>query len=130
MNGAIIPNHGFVLLDNIGESHDALFCLTDQPACCRPPHSVAIGNWFFPNETRVPSTGAQWDLHRTRGHMTVRLHRKRGGVDGVYHCEIPDAMNAIQILYIGLYTNTTGECISLKYRTAKNGSVRKILESC
>ena len=32
-------------------------------------------------------------------------------MDGIYRCEIPDAMNVIQTLYIGLYTNTTGECM-------------------
>ena len=113
LNGAVIPNHGFVLLDNIGESHDALLCLSDQLACCRPPYSgqQAIGNWYFPNGTRVPSSGAQWDFHRTRGQMVVSLHRRRGGENGVYRCEIPDAMNVFQTLYIGLYTNTTGECM-------------------
>ena len=115
LNGAVTPNHGFVLLDNIGEGDDALLCLTDQTACCRPPYTgamrQAIGNWFFPNGTRVPSSGSQWDLHRTRGHMVVLLHRRRGGVEGVYSCEIPDAMNVTQTLYVGLYTNTTGECM-------------------
>ena len=115
MNGAISPNHGFVLLDNIGESRDALLCLTDQPACCRHPYTgamgPAIGNWYFPNGTRVPSSGRQWDFHRTRGQMLVSLHRRRGGEDGVYSCEIPDAMNVIQILYIGVYSNTSGECM-------------------
>ena len=115
MNGAVTPNHGFVLLDNIGEGDDALLCLTDQPACCRPPYTgamgLAIGNWFFPNGTRVPSSGSQWGLHRTRGQMLVSLHRRRGREDGVYRCEIPDAMDVIQTLYVGLYTNTTGECM-------------------
>ena len=27
------PNHSFVLLDNIGQKTEALFCLTDLPAC-------------------------------------------------------------------------------------------------
>ena len=51
-NGHIIPNHGFVLLDNIGEGSEALLCLTDLPACCRPPYTdpmgrQALGNWYF-----------------------------------------------------------------------------------
>ena len=39
----------------------------------------------------------------------VLLQRRRGGVNGIYRCEIPDAMNVNQFLYIGVYTNSTGE---------------------
>ena len=101
-------------LENIGEGEDALLCLTDLTSCCRPPYTdslgqSALGNWFFPNGTRVPSSGSQWDLHRTRGNMVVLLHRRRGGVDGVYYCVVPDAMNVTQTIYIGIYTASTGE---------------------
>ena len=41
---------------------DALLCVTDLTACCIPPYTgemgSALGNWFFPNETRVPSPGS------------------------------------------------------------------------
>ena len=58
--------------------YDALLCLTDLTACCRLPYTWGSkGNWFFPNETRVPSSGFQWNFHRTRGHMVVRLQRRR-----------------------------------------------------
>ena len=87
-------------LEDIGEDDDALLCMTVQPACCRNP---ARGNWFFPNDTRVPSSGQQWDFHRTRGNMMVLLHRRRGGEDGVYYCDIPDAMNVTQTIYIEVY---------------------------
>ena len=97
-------------LEDIGEGDDALLCHTDQPACCRRPHTEsAIGNWFFPNKTRVPSSGNQWDFHRTRGQMVVTLQRRRGGDNGVYRCEIPDERNAVQTVYIGVYTEDTGE---------------------
>ena len=36
----------------------------------------------------------------------VRLHRRRGGVTGVYSCKIPDDNGVMQILYVGVYTNT------------------------
>ena len=93
-------------LEDIGEGDDALLCLTEYSTCCKQP---ALGNWFFPNGTRVPSTDNQWDFHRTRGDMVVLLHRREGGEDGVYCCEIPDAMNIIQTIYIGVYTAETGE---------------------
>ena len=39
----------------------------------------------------------------------VLLHRRRGGVDGLYRCEIRNAMDIIQKIYIGVYTANTGE---------------------
>ena len=105
LNGTTYQNNSNVTLEDIGEGDDGLLCVTNQTACCRPPHAKqATGNWFFPNGTRVPSSGRQWDLHRTRGDMMVLLHRRRGGVEGVYSCEILDALNVTQTIYIGVYT--------------------------
>ena len=101
-------------LEDIGVEGDALFCRTNLTACCRPPftgeNGSGLGNWFFPNGTRVPSDDSdQLDFHRTRGQMVVLLHRRRGGVNGIYHCEIPDSMNVAQTIYIGVYTAGSGK---------------------
>ena len=112
-------NNSLVILEDIGEGGDSLLCMTDITACCRPLYTGqgAIGNWFFPNGTRVPSSGSQWDFHRTRGQMVVTMHRRRGGEDGVYRCEIPDASNVTQSIYIGVYTAETGEHYINNYST-------------
>ena len=100
-------------LEDIGEGDDALLCITDQTACCRRPYTGefghAIGNWSFPNGTRVPSTHDHWGFQRTRGHMVVRMNRMSGGENGIYTCEIPDTMNVTQTLYIGVYKASSGE---------------------
>ena len=106
-------------LEDIGEDDEALKCMTDQPACCRPPYTngsgqQALGNWFFPNGSRVQSSGHQWDFHRTRGKSVVRLQRRRGGVNGIYSCVVPDATNVTQTIYIGVYAASTGECMTMK----------------
>ena len=104
------------MLEDIGDYDDALLCMTNRTACCRPPYTGdmgAFGNWFFPNGTRVSSSGNQWDIYRTRGQMVVRMNRRRGGVEGIYRCEIPDAMNEIQTIYIGVYSASTGELLIL-----------------
>ena len=102
-----------MILENIGEGDDALLCITFQTACCRPPYTdemgPALGNWFFPNGTGVSGSSNQSDFHTTRGQMVVRMNRRRGGVEGIYRCEIPDAMNVIQTIYIGVYSASTGE---------------------
>ena len=102
-------------LEDIGEKDRALLCVTDKPTCCRSPYTdgtgkKALGNWFFPNGTRVPSSGSQWDFHRTRGDMMVLLHKRRGGVNGVFYCVLPDKEGIQQTTYIGVYTGNVGKC--------------------
>ena len=105
-------NNSIVTLQDISEHDQALLCMTELRNCCRPPYTGemgAIGNWFFPNGTRGPSTGNQWDFHRTRGWRAVLMHRRRGGEEGIYRCEIPDIEHVTQTIYIGVYTASTGE---------------------
>ena len=111
LKGTTYKNNSNVILEDIGEGVDALLCMTNQTACCRPPYTsgMVIGNWFFPNGTRIPPSGVQWDFHRTRGQMVVRLQRRRGGAEGIYCCKIPDTFGLIQTLYIGVYSASTGE---------------------
>ena len=113
LRGTTYQNNSLVTLEDIGEWDYALLCVTDQPVCCRPPYTgefgPILGNWFFPNRTRLPSFRTQWNFYRDRGQMSVNMHRRRGGVNGIYHCVIPDAMNVTQTVYIGVYTANTGE---------------------
>ena len=99
------------MLEDIGEGDDALLCRTNQTACCNNRYTGghALGNWYFPNGSRVPSGGREWDISRGRGQMVVHMHRRRGGVKGIYRCEIPDTFGFIQTLYIGVYSARTGE---------------------
>ena len=108
LKGIPYQNNSIVMLEDIGEGDDVLFCITNYTACCQPDGTV-FANWFFPNGTRVPSSAHQWDFFRTRGQMVVHLHRRRGGVEGIYRCEIPDAMNVTQAKYIQVYSASTGE---------------------
>ena len=120
-------NNSLVLLEDIGEGHDALFCIANLTACCQPPYSLSVkGNWYFPNGTQVPSTASQWGFYRDRGQMVVLLHRRRGGENGMYHCVVPDATNVTQTIYIGVYTGNPGEFPldhGVLYSTCRHGLV-------
>ena len=134
LNGTTYQNNSCVALEDIGEGDDALLCVANLTACDFT--RTSLGNWFFPNGTRVPNmtvnntSGEPWDFYRTRGEMvvhfvndtsgeqwdfyrtggeTVHLNRRRGGEEGIYRCERPDSMNVIQTIYIGVYTAGTGE---------------------
>ena len=107
LRGTTYLNNSCVALEDIDEGNDALVCMTNLTACCPAPY--ISGNWFFPNKTRVPTINSRWEFYRDRGDMVVRLNRRRGGVEGIYRCEIPDSMNLIQTIYIGVYNTSTGE---------------------
>ena len=113
LNGTTYQNNSVITLEDIGEGDDALLCITDQRNCCRNADAgVVFGNWFFPNGVRVPSetvNDTRWNIYRTRGQSVVRLHRRRGGAEGIYHCEIPDTSNIIQSIYIGVYNESNGK---------------------
>ena len=113
LNGTTYQNNSCVTLEDIGDGDNGLLCVTKLTACCQPPYpgenGSTAGNWFFPNGTTVPSENRGWDFHRDRGQMVVRLNRQRGGVDGIYRCEIPDSMGDIQSIYIGVYSASTGK---------------------
>ena len=94
-------------LEDIGVGDEALLCKTDLNFCCNRPY--VLGHWSYPNGTRVPSEKSKWNFYRTRGEMVVLMRCRRGGEDGIYHCEIPDAMKVSQTIYIGVYNTSTGK---------------------
>ena len=132
LNGTIYQNNSLVALEDIGEDGDALLCVTNNTMCCgraQVPHGRILGEWFYPNGTKVPNRLINilyhsrlvndryfidrqviiWEFYRNRGQSVVRLHRRRGGVPGIYHCVIPDTAGVNQTIYIGVYTANVGE---------------------
>ena len=108
-------------LEDIGESDDALLCVTDNTACCSRAQSlgeVVLGDWYYPNGTGVANFIAappniQWEFYRNRGPSVVRMNRRRGGENGIYCCVIPDTTGVTQTIYIGVYNTSTGESFFL-----------------
>ena len=115
LNGTRYQNNSLVTLEDIGEDDTALLCMTNLTACCQRndtgKNETALGNWFFPNGTKVPSnkSNQSWDFYIDRVEMVVHLNRREGGVDGIYCCEIPDSTNITQTIYIGVFNASTGE---------------------
>ena len=110
LNGTTYQNNSIVTPEDIGEGDDALLCMTNLTACCRCSEmGNAIGNWYFPNGSRVPCSESESGFFRSRHQMAVHLQHRRGGAEGIYRCEIPDAMNVTQTIYIGVYSTKTGE---------------------
>ena len=81
----------------------------DNTTCCSSAETggALLGNWYFPNGTEVPTSDTGWLFYTTRGPGVVQLHRRTGGVSGIYRCEIPDQSGVNQTLDVGLYAFTS-----------------------
>ena len=108
LKGTTYQNNSIVTLEEIGQGGDVLLCITNYTACCSSPEmGNAIENWYFPNGSRVPGSGSQSSFFRSRGQMAISMHRRRGGVEGIYRCVITDPINVNQTIYIGVYSAST-----------------------
>ena len=112
LNGSIIPNHGYVVISDIGTAGDdtALLCITNHPPPTGSSHSG--GDWFGPDGTAVHRTNnAVPGLRRNRGPTVVRLYRDTATgppAEGIYYCQIRDSTDTLQTLHVGLYDSGGG----------------------
>jgi len=102
-------NNSIVTITEIGTGSAALYCTTTLPKCC---FSHQGGGWFLPNGNVIIGN---WNLpyYRRRADRpgAIVLHRNpEGTTTGIFRCDIPATSSSdIQILYVGIYTSTTGE---------------------
>ena len=114
LNGVFIPNHGYVVIDDISMSDEVtdptpLLCHTNRPPPNGEPYSG--GDWKSPTDMTVGSlnSGTVPGFGRNRVSMLVRLWRTTGTpVEGIYRCEVMDATDTLQTVYVGLYNDDGG----------------------
>ena len=133
LNDDIIPNHGYVMVSDIGSTDDtALICHTNRPAFDNNGQSNSGGEWFGPDGTavgtRYSNEHAVPGFRRNRGPGIVRLIRYTTNMNpslngmtftplgGIYHCEVQDATLVEQRVYAGLY-NSEGGVIHIFFDT-------------
>ena len=95
-----------MLLSDIGEGSNALFCLTDRIQCCTTEAGDARGSWRFPNGSDVTRDDANLDFYAIRGYSSIFLNRRSDAVapTGIYRARLPDeATGSSNNLYIGVY---------------------------
>jgi len=112
LNGVSYPNNSVVTVTEIGNDSAALLCTTITHWCC---FSRGGNGWFFPNGSEV-MRDETLPYYRTRARNpgALLLHRNPEGLTtGIFRCDIPDGNNILQSLYVGIYTNTTGESCTL-----------------
>ena len=114
LNDTFIPNHGNVIISDIGTAGDdtALLCHTNHPADMSGGtdgmHSG--GQWFNPDGSDVMPGSIAVGFRRNRGSMVVRLFRNTASTPavGIYRCEVMDDTGTLQTVYVGLYNDDGG----------------------
>ena len=110
-----LANHSYVDISQVGTDGDSVQCHTDLMTCCSKDEGVHRGDWYFPNETRLPfpdnGTTAIVE-NRDAQRIDVRRLKIVNEPTGVYRCDIE--RNAVydngtrETVYVGLYTSGGG----------------------
>ena len=108
-NGVFIEHDSSILITDIGTSSPhQLVCNTDKRSCCKTL-PARFGNWFFPNNTAVVSSGnipSPTEFYRDRNdNGEINLYRVSGDVmspTGRFCCEVEDATATNQTVCVNI----------------------------
>ena len=120
--GNTLPDHSYVDFNDVGDNRfgsdtNTVQCHTDLSTCCDVHQLSPRGDWFFPNDTRLPFFNESGDIQESPLSQVVHLRRRSNanGPSGIYRCFI--ATNAVhdnndpsvgEAAYVGLYHNGGG----------------------
>ena len=124
--GVNLTNHSYVNLSLVNRSASgSVQCHTDLNTCCISTAGIHRGNWYFPNGSRVQSSGGGDGIYQSREAQRVDLrHRNDGTASGIYQCYIATVavhddsdLSVREYVYLGLYDSggqcaDTDECIT------------------
>ena len=114
LKGRRYVENGLVSVEDITELDGALLCITPHRECCSGTFTNStrgIGEWYYPNDTRVLIRSENGAVYRNRWNGTVRLNKRSVGaidIQGIYTCEIPDSQGVIRNTTIGIYPRDRG----------------------
>lgn len=96
LKGSNVSNNSDVLITDIGEGNEALWCRTTFRSCCK----LTKGEWYFPNGSMVRINMASDSFYRNRGSGVVRLHRRNDAMmpTGQFCCILPQNATINQTL--------------------------------
>ncbi len=100
-----------VLISDIGEEDDALFCMTEYENCCKNPD----GEFYYPDSSKVRIRASGDSLYRNRGDQLIRLNRRNGAISprGRYRCDILDTTGKNTSVYINIASKLWYVCSQL-----------------
>ena len=114
LRGQSYPNHGLVLINDIGETNEThsngLNCVSNLADCCS---SGLRGEFDFPDGSQVPiMANVRNGYYTTRAPGRIILnHQANGVVQGLFQCLIRTqaSQTEYQEFHIGVYDENSGE---------------------
>jgi hypothetical protein len=102
LNGELKLNNSVIVWSEIGEDGSSLFCLTDNIDCCGATSNS--GNWVDTNNDAINdnTTNAVYQ-ERRRNSILLQQQEMAPTIEGILRCDIVDANNTMQHLYVGIY---------------------------
>ena len=121
--GNRLLDHSYVNFDEVGQTgsgpdNNTVQCHTDLSTCCSTVQASPRGDWFFPNDTRLPFFTEPGDIKESLQPQVVHIRRLNppiNGPSGIYRCFI--GTNAVhsnsdpsvgEAVYVGLYGSGGG----------------------
>ena len=117
-NGQTLANHSYVNLSLVGNDangSNSVQCHTDLSTCCSGAQGPHRGDWYFPDGTQLPFSGAgniNYELRLAQS-VNVGVGNKNTLTSGIiYRCDIPTVavhddtdISIRDTVYVGLYLN-------------------------
>ena len=113
LRGTLYPDNSIVLLSDIGEGSNALYCLTDWEECCSDAAGGRRrGMWKFPGGANVGSDSGAL-IYSRRRFSSISLNIRGGSTTGLYKCMIPVAGDVLRTLSINIENSkfVTSVCV-------------------
>ena len=111
LQGTRYLNNTLILVDEIGVGDSALLCRTNNDVCCSRA-SPFRGEFYYPDNTLIPTAGDNPSFYRNRDTNLIRLNRQPN-TDiplGEYRCEILDDQGIEQQLFIHIGKSNHHPC--------------------
>ncbi len=102
-----------IVWSEIGEGGGSLFCLTNNTTCCEATSNS--GNWVDTNNDAITDRIIN-DVYQERRRNSILLQRQEmaSTPEGIFRCDIVDANNTMQHLYVGVYNKSgNSECMAI-----------------
>ena len=121
--GQTLANHSYVDLSLVGDDisgSDSVQCITDLSACCSGSEGGYRGDWYFPNDTRLPISVSGDIMFESRVAQKVDLRSRNNANSpvGIYRCDIATIavhhntnLSVRDTVYVGLYAASAGNLL-------------------
>lgn len=100
-------NNSVIAQSEIGEGGGSLICLTDNMDCCKDTSN--FGYWIDSDNDTISKDISNGIYQELRANLILLQRQEMASnhqFNGIFRCDIVDANNQMQHLYVGIYTHS------------------------